>query len=96
MQELKVLLGESIHAHAPSPQDLISLENRRPFSAISQLAPWDMADLDHVNTCPTLNGVSKKNPHQIKQKTEEALTHVGQFDLVKLKAVVHTRKNNSL
>ena len=66
--------------HIPNPDHLVSLGNYQPFSAISQINPWDLADYDHIAVHPHLQNITKQECKNLKWNAEEALSHLGPFD----------------
>ena len=66
--------------HCPCPQGLISLENRKTISTVSQIAPWDLHDFDdRIHIAPTLQDITQSTPN-LKRNAEQALSSLGPFD----------------
>jgi len=80
--------------HMPCPLGLQSFGHREPFSVTSQIAPWDLEDFDHIAICPNLKQVSKKDPADITQKAEKALSELGTFDFAFWTDVSYSPRNN--
>ena len=66
--------------HVPQPDHLVSLAKRQPFSVISQIDPWDLADYDRIAIHPHLQNITKQERQNLKRNAEEALSHLGPFD----------------
>jgi hypothetical protein len=58
----------------------VLLGNCQPFSVISQIDPWDLADYDHIAIHPHLQNTTKQECKNLKWNAEEALSHLGPFD----------------